>query len=113
MAYTPKLPPLDACPVEHVVQLIGGRWKVRLLALLRDQPRSAADLQRCLPRARPQVLLEQLRALESASLLQRLPPPSGRTWGPYALTDRARSLLAAVDVIAAWGNHDLKVSLSR
>lgn len=107
MAYTPKLPPLDPCPVEHVMQLIGGKWKARLLALLREQPRPVADLQRCLPRARAQVLLQQLKALERADLVQRLPPAHGRTWGPYALTDRAASLLGAVDVIAAWGDHDL------
>lgn len=107
MAYTPKLPPLDPCPVEHVVQLVGGKWKARLLALLREEPLSVADIQRRLPRARPQVLLEQLKALERADLLQRLPPARGKTWGPYALTDRATSLLGAMDVIAAWGDHDL------
>jgi len=64
MAYTPKLAPLDPCPVEHVVRLIGGKWKARLLARVRERPCSVAELHRHLPRARPQVLLEQLKALE-------------------------------------------------
>ena len=66
MAYTPKLAPLDPCPVEHVVRLIGGKWKARLLACVRERPCSMAELQRHLPRARPQVLLEQLKGTGSS-----------------------------------------------
>ncbi|MET0240733.1 MAG: helix-turn-helix domain-containing protein [Sphingobium sp.] len=113
MTYTYKLPPLDPCPVEHVVQLIGGKWKARLLGRIRECPASVGDLQRFLPRIRPQVLLRQLKALEQDDLISRLAPASGRDWGRYTLTDRARALLAAVDAIAFWGERDLAEALNR
>jgi len=107
MAYTPKLAPLDPCPVEHVVRLIGGKWKARLLARVRERPCSVAELHRHLPRARPQVLLEQLKALEGDGIVRRLAPAPGKAWGDYALTERGEALLAVVDAVATWGEDDL------
>lgn len=103
----PKLPSLDACPVEHVVDLIGGKWKPRLLYRLRLGDASLADLQRFLPGARTQVIAQQLGALEEDGIVLRLPPADCQSWGKYALTDRGKGLLAAVDVIAGWGEADI------
>lgn len=105
--YMPKLPPLDPCPVEHVVELIGGKWKPRLLYRLRLSDTSLADLQRFLPGARSQVIAQQLGALEEDGIVLRLSPAAGQSWGNYTLTDRGKELLAAVDVIAGWGEADL------
>jgi DNA-binding HxlR family transcriptional regulator len=107
MTYQPKLPPLDPCPVEHVVHLIGGRWKARLLGRVREAACTVAELQRFVPRAKPQVLLRQLKVLEQDGLIERLPLGPAERWGRYALTERGATLLAAVDHVAAWGQADL------
>lgn len=107
MTYRPKLPPLDPCPVEHVVQLIGGKWKARLLERIREQPATVGDLQRFLPRIAPQVMLRQLGALERDGIIERLASTTKREWGRYRLTERGQGLLVAVDVIASWGADDL------
>jgi DNA-binding HxlR family transcriptional regulator len=105
--YQPKLPPLDPCPVEHVVALIGGRWKARILHRLSLGDAAANELVRHLKRARPQVVAAQLGAMERNGLVERLPLLPGRMWGVYRITSRGRSLHAALSGVADWGTVDI------
>ena len=105
--YERKLPPLDPCPVEHVVEVVGGRWKARILHWLTLGEASVADLRRHLPRARHQVLAHQLAEMERHGLVRRQPPAPGRSWGAYAITPRGLLLHGALAEVAAWGVADL------
>lgn len=105
--YVSKLSPLDPCPVEHVFALIGGKWKARVLHRLTLSDASLGDLQRHLPRAKPQVIKAQLEQMEVAGLATRLPREERRTWGRYAITDKGRSLHQALSSAAAWGTEEI------
>ena len=111
--YEPKLAPRDPCPVEHVLELVGGKWKPRILAKLKEGDAPMGELGRLLPRARPQVLAAQLRELESDGIVGRLAPAAGETWGRFRLTERGRGLCEVLDVVAAWGGADLSVAGAR
>lgn len=103
--YQPKLPPLDACPVEHAVAIVGGRWKARIVHQIAQAPPSLGELGRALPRAKPQVIAAQLRALERDGVVCRLSPRGRERWGRYALTEEGARLFAALDTLAAWGRE--------
>ena len=76
-SYEPKRPPLDPCPLERVIAMVGGKWKARTLHLLAQGDYGFAELRRQLGRVSQQVLSTQLRALESDGLIERLPPAPG------------------------------------
>lgn len=103
--YRPKLPPLDPCPVEHAVAIVGGKWKARMIFEIARAPTSTGELIRALPRAKPQVVAAQLRALARDGVIRRLPPIAGERWGRFALTDEGARLCAALDGVAAWGRE--------
>ena len=106
MVYQPKRVPLDPCPVEEVVGLIGGKWKARLLLALSLRQARFADLRRALPGIAQQVLAVQLQALVNDGLVMREAPLQG-AGGLYALTQTGLSLLPVMKCVAAWGESRL------
>lgn len=105
--YRPKLQPLEPCPVEHVVRLVGAKWKARILYRLTLSNAALADLQRHLPRARPQVLTTQLQAMVADGLVRRRDPALDQAWGHYEITERGRGLCKALDALAEWGAAEI------
>lgn len=109
MAYLPKREPLEPCPVELVIAIVGGKWKARILESLEQKEKTFADLKRSLPGVAQQVLAAQLRGLERDQIVQREQTSNER--GPcsvYSLAERGRSLLPVLHVVAAWGREELR-----
>lgn len=100
-AYAPKRPPLDACPIEFVVALVGGKWKARLLYLLNARPFAFTALQAELPAISREVLTTQLRAMTRDGLITR----AGTT---YAITETGRSLVGVLIPAAEWAMPHLR-----
>ncbi len=70
---------VTTCPAEAAVEMVGGKWKPRILTLLGEKTRRFGELERCLPQVSRKVLVEQLRELEADGLVHRqvypvLPP---------------------------------------
>lgn len=107
MVYQPKRAPLDPCPVEEVVGLIGGKWKARLLLALSQRQAGFAELRRALPGITQQVLSAQLQALVNDGLVRREAPLLG-AGGPYSLTQTGLSLMPVMKCVAAWGESRLR-----
>lgn len=103
--YHPKRPPLDPCPVETVVAMVGGKWKARILYLLAHRTIAFAPLRRELGRVSQQVLSTQLRALEADGLVLR--ETKGDGLSTYAATDKGRELVKILLPVAAWGTREL------
>lgn len=107
MLYQPKRAPLDPCPVEEVIGLIGGKWKARLLFELSLKQARFAELRRALPGVTQQVLSAQLQALVDDGLVRREAAVPG-AGGPYSLTQAGLSLLPVMKCVAAWGESRLR-----
>jgi DNA-binding HxlR family transcriptional regulator len=109
MPYERKRPRLDPCPVEEVVELIGGKWKARILRVLADGPQTFGGARKKLGGVTQQVLSAQLKSLEADGLVVRArngaEPSAGST---YRLTDEASTLLPVLDVLARWGAARLR-----
>jgi DNA-binding HxlR family transcriptional regulator len=109
MHYQRKRDPLDPCPVELVVDIVGGKWKARILLLVSLRPHSFAELRRALPKITQQVLSAQLRSLTEHGILQQ--ERAGGSHGPrsiYSLTPLGEDLMPVLEVVAAWGEARLR-----
>ena len=108
VSYSPKRPPLDPCPVEEVVGLIGGKWKARLLLLLTKGPQRLSALIAALPSVAKQVVIAQLAAMHTDGLVTidfvRRGAVTSRL---YRLSDEGWSLLPVLEQVAAWGEDRL------
>ena len=88
-----------SCPVELALELLGGKWKAVILAHLKEQPRSYAELRKLTPRLSDKMLTQRLRELQDLGLISHV---SARS--PYRLSARGRKLIPVLDQLYALGS---------
>ena len=101
MAYRRKRPDLDPCPVESVLKIVAGKWKVRTLHLLSLGELSFGELRHSIAGVRQQVLSSLLRDLiADGAVWHRKVSPERSIYG---LTDKGRELVVLLTPLAEWG----------
>ncbi|WP_435622717.1 winged helix-turn-helix transcriptional regulator [Flagellimonas sp.] len=100
----------NGCPVTHCLNKIGGKWKPVILFLIRKDCNRFSMLQRAIPDISKQMLVNQLRELESDKVLDRkvfaeVPPRV-----QYSISDYGQTLLPIIDSMQEWGLKDMDKS---
>ena len=91
------------CPVMTTVEVIGGRWKPRILWHLRAGDASFGELQRATA-ASERMLSRSLRELETDGVVTRTVVPVGKViTTQYAISDYGRRLVPVLDAMGEWG----------
>lgn len=107
---TPDAKLLD-CPALLTIRVISGKWKTRILWLLREREHHFGELRRALPGVSAKVLTDHLRALEADGIVtSRTDQRGGVTYSVFAYTDYGRSLIPALDALGQWGLDHAKRS---
>lgn len=93
--------------VQATLNVLGGKWKILILWHLKDQTRRFGELKRLMPEITEKMLIQQLRELESDSIVNRtvyleVPPKV-----EYSFTDYGRSLEPVLHVLCDWGEAHL------
>lgn len=99
------------CPVMATIEVIGGKWKPRILWRLRDGPATFGDLRRTVG-VSEKVLSENLAALQRDGIVSRQPLKEGdMVYVEYHYTGYGRSLVPVLDAMGGWGlGHDARKS---
>jgi DNA-binding HxlR family transcriptional regulator len=95
------------CPVEALVDVIGGKWKMPILTLLFQGTKRYGELRQHLPGITERMLTMQLRELEQSGIVQRkvyaeVPPKV-----EYSLTNLGLSLEPVLQVMLNWSEKYL------
>jgi DNA-binding HxlR family transcriptional regulator len=99
-----RLSKLHDCPVLWALAPIIGKWKTRILWLLRGGAMHFGDLRKTLPGVSAKVLDEQLKQLERDGLITRSETMQGGVkYVFYAYSDHGRSLIPLLDGLGDWG----------
>lgn len=93
------------CPVEAALDLIGGKWKGMIVALLLTAPLRFNELQRRLRRVTHRVLSAQLSDLEESGLVRRTVIPDNPPKVEYSLTELGRTLEPLIEELRRWGGE--------
>jgi DNA-binding HxlR family transcriptional regulator len=96
------------CPVDSTLRLIGGKYKSLILWHLLGGVMRHGELQKLIPQATPKMLTQQLRELESASLISREVFPVVPPKVEYSLTDTGKSLKPILTAMYDWGADFMK-----
>jgi DNA-binding HxlR family transcriptional regulator len=96
-----------SCGLDAAADVIGGKWKPRILWALHHGPRRFGELRREIPGVTEKMLIQQLRELESRDIVhrevyQQVPPKV-----EYSLTTLGESLNEALAPLDAWGAEHL------
>jgi DNA-binding HxlR family transcriptional regulator len=96
----------DDCPaVREVLNRVGDKWSVLVVALLSDGPRRFSDLRRSIDGVSQRMLTLTLRGLERDGLVTRTVEPTIPPRVEYELTKVGRTLLGPILALAAWARE--------
>ncbi len=96
------------CPVELVIDLISGKWKLLILRELMSGTKRFSQLQRAIPGITQKMLTKQLRELERAGLVSRKVYPQVPPKVEYSLTDLGKSLEEIFEAMHRWGEKYMR-----
>lgn len=101
------------CPVELVIELISGKWKLLILRELMSGTRRFSQLQKAIPGITQKMLTKQLRELEEAGLVHRRVYPEVPPRVEYRLTELGSSLEEIFDSMHRWGLRYMEYRIVR
>jgi DNA-binding HxlR family transcriptional regulator len=83
--------------------VVGERWTLLIVRELLGSPRRYGQLLEALPGIGTNLLVNRLRDLEAAGVIDRVLAPAPQSAVVYELSDRGRALQPTVDALQAWG----------
>jgi DNA-binding HxlR family transcriptional regulator len=104
----PALPGVDhdCRRISGILSLIGDKWTVLLVMVLRERPRRFNDIKRTVGGISQQMLTRTLKALERDGMVTRTVYPTVPPQVEYGLTALGHSLSVPVKQLGAWaGGH--------
>lgn len=105
--------PDEVCPVETAVNMIGGKWKIIIIARLTHLGlQRFGELKRSIPEVNERMLTRQLRELESDGLVFRTVYAEVPPRVEYGLTHEGESLIPILNLLAEWGKRQQKPAQS-
>lgn len=96
-----RFPNSVGCPVELSLNLLGGKWKVVILARLKEHPLGYAELRERIPDLSDKVLTERLADLQHQGWLER--GRDGNGTSRYRLTEKGQTLRPVLQHLFEWG----------
>ncbi|USQ94582.1 winged helix-turn-helix transcriptional regulator [Caulobacter sp. RL271] len=96
----------DCRVVREILDLIGDKWTLYIIATLKDGPVRFNELRRRIDGISQRMLTINLRGLERDGLVKRTLFPTIPPRVDYELTDVGRTLLAPVMALVTWANNN-------
>ena len=88
--------------VREVLNRVGDKWSVFVVAMLGDGPRRFSDLRRAIEGVSQRMLTLTLRGLERDGLVTRTVYPTIPPRVEYKLTKLGRTLIPPIRALASW-----------
>src|SRR5260221_11220877 len=98
----------EACPIEELMDMLAGRWKVFILWELIQGPRRSGELRKSIPPITQKVFVEQLRDLEDNGLVKRTVFPTRPRRGEYEATPSGHSLRDILKGMWNWPSENIE-----
>jgi DNA-binding HxlR family transcriptional regulator len=98
--------PEECQTVGEVLDRIGDKWSVLVVATLGDGPKRFSELRRSIASISQRMLTLTLRGLERDGLISRTVFPTIPPRVDYELTELGRSLLRPVRALGSWAREN-------
>ncbi|GHH95793.1 winged helix-turn-helix transcriptional regulator [Streptomyces capillispiralis] len=105
---------LPTCRLREVLDRVGDKWSVLIMAILGDGPRRYSELRRSIDGISQRMLTLTLRSLERDGLVIRTVTPTTPPRVDYELTPVGKTLSSRVSSLIEWAEqHREYISISR
>lgn len=95
--------------VHDAMYILGGKWKIHLIAALLFGPKRYSDLLRDIKGISGKVLSRELKEMEVNRLVTRTVSSTQPITVNYELTEYGQSTSSIITVLAEWGEAQRKV----
>jgi len=95
------------CAVDYAFQRIGGKYKGRILWVLRDGLMRYGELRKAIIGITPKMLTQTLKELEADNLVSRKSYPEVPPRVEYALTNTGKELIPFIQQMQSWGEKQM------
>ena len=92
-------------PVELSLAIMGGKWKIPIIWMLKDDSKRYGELKRSLQKVTHKMLTQQLRELEQDEIISRKLYPEVPPKVEYNLTLLGKSVIPVIDLLNDWGEE--------
>lgn len=90
------------CPVRQVIDIVGDKWTLPVLYVLKQGTKRYSELQREIPGISKKMLTQTLRSLETDNIVKRKVYPVVPPKTEYNLTAFGNKLIEPLEVLADW-----------
>lgn len=94
------------CEAREILDRVGDKWSVYIIAMLGDGPRRFSELKRTIDGISQRMLTLTLRGLERDGLVTRTVHPTVPPSVEYGLTALGRTLIPPVMALVAWADKN-------
>ena len=98
--------PEECRAVSEVLERVGDKWSVLVVAMLGEGPKRFSELRRSIASISQRMLTLTLRGLERDGLITRTVFPTIPPRVDYELTELGRSLLQPVGALGSWAGEN-------
>ena len=103
MSISHNCPCTDACPLQHAMEMIGGKWKLPILCSLAvDGSTRYNDLKRKMNGISNTMLAKSLKEMEDDGLVTRMEYVEVPIRVEYEITEKAKALGPILVQLAQW-----------
>ncbi|MFT4414608.1 winged helix-turn-helix transcriptional regulator [Fredinandcohnia humi] len=95
------------CPVEITVEVLGGKWKTRILWELSQKNYYFSELRRAIPDITKKMLVQCLRELEESGLVARKEESGKIIRVEYKLSQYGENTIPLINYMSKWGMDHL------
>jgi len=96
----------DSCPVREVLDRVGDKWSVLVVALLKDGAKRFSELRRAIDGISQRMLTLTLKGLERDGLVTRTVYATIPPRVDYELTPLGHTLLKPITALAEWADEN-------
>jgi DNA-binding HxlR family transcriptional regulator len=89
--------------ISDALYAIGGKWKLRIIVVLRERKSRFNELQRTITGISSKVLASELRELELNGFVKRNVLPQTPVIIEYELMEYAQTLQSVLEALSEWG----------
>lgn len=101
--YERKLPAELDCGLHLFMEVLNGKWKIKLIWCIHSGIRRPGELQRKIPKASRRLLDTQLSQLVAHGILTKTSYEQLPLKVEYALTPLGETLIPVIELTAKWG----------
>ena len=99
--------------VHDAMYIIGGKWKISIVAALCFHPKRYSDILRDIEGISGKMLSRELKEMEMNKLVTRTVMATQPVTVQYELTVYGKRLKAVIDNLAAWGHEHRKLIIGK